>query len=66
MQVVRNVGGPVYQIHWVSTYDSLAAYDRTIKKIEADEDYQELLAEVREQALFIGTSVSDSLYEAVS
>ena len=66
VQVVRNVGGPVNQLRWVSTYESLASFEKMSKTIEADDGYQTLLAEIRQQVAFIGTSVVDSLYETVS
>lgn len=66
VQVARNVGGPIYQVHWVATYQSLASFEKLGKQIESDEGYQGLLAEIRQQAAFIGTSVVDSLYETVS
>ena len=66
VRVGRNIGGPVYQIHWVSDYQSLAVYEDLTKKVEADAGYQELLAEARQGGLFIGTSIVDSLYEMIS
>jgi hypothetical protein len=66
VQVVRNVGGPVFQVHWVATYKSLASFEEKWKQIDGDEGYQGLLAEIRQQAAFIGTSIVDSLYETVS
>ena len=66
IQVARNVGGPVFQVHWVGTYDSLASLEKIWKQIEADQGYQGLVTEVRQQGVFIGTSIVDSLYETVS
>ena len=66
IQVARNVGGPVFQVHWVATYESLAAFDATSKQIESNEGYRALIAELRQQGIFIGTSVVDSIYESVS
>ena len=65
-RVVRIVGGPMYELHWVSTDESLAAYDDLNKEIQADEGYQKLLNEGREQRLVIGSSVTERLYETVS
>jgi hypothetical protein len=66
MQVNRNVNGPVYQIHFVTTYDSLAAFEKTRKQWEADTGYQEVLTEIRNKGLFIGTSIVQNIYETVS
>jgi hypothetical protein len=64
-QVSRNVGGPIYQLHWITTYPSLADFEKTGRQVEADEGYRSLLAELRQQNLLIGTSVTDSLYENI-
>ena len=66
VQVVRNVGGPVWQVHWVANYESLAAFEEIMKTLEADSGYLELLGEARDQKLFISNSIVDSLYEAIS
>ena len=65
LQVMRNVGGPVFQLHWVSNYESLAAYEAAMARIEADEGYQGLLAEGRNQGLFIASSIIDNLYASI-
>lgn len=65
VKVARNVGGPVFQVHWVAYYESLAAFEKTWKMIEADEGYQELLAEIRQMGALIGTSAVDAIYETV-
>ena len=66
VQVLRNVGGPMYQVHWVGTHDSLAEFERQWKQIESDKGYRNLLTEIRRKGALIGTSVIDSLYESVS
>ena len=63
---MRNIGGPIWQVHWVSNYESLAAYDKIMKGIEADSGYLKLVGEARDQKLFISTSIVDNLYEAIS
>jgi hypothetical protein len=65
IQVARNVGGPLFQVHWVATYKSLADFERISKQVEADEGYQALVTEGRQQDIFIGTSIVDSIYETV-
>ena len=57
VQVLRNVGGPTFQLHFVSTYESLAAYDEATKRLEA---------EARAAGLFIASSIVDHLYETIS
>ena len=32
-QVHRNVSGPVYQVHWVTTYESHAALEKSRKQM---------------------------------
>ena len=66
MEVVRNVGGPVYEIHLVSRFESLAVYDDLKKRSEADDGYQKLVNEARDQGLFIGSGITERLYERVS
>ena len=51
LQVLRNVGGPGQRVHWLASYDSLAAYEEMGAKIVADEGYQTLLAELRDKEL---------------
>ena len=66
VQVVRNVGGSMFELHFVSVAESLAAYEALNKQVEADEGYQKLLNEGREQRLIIGASVNARLYETVT
>ncbi len=66
LQVTRNIGGPVYQVRWISSLESLAAYEKAARQIESDDGYQALLAEVRQQGALIGASVVDSLYETIA
>jgi hypothetical protein len=66
VQLVRNIGGPVWQVHWVANYESLATFEEVMKRVEADSGYLELLGEARDQKLFISSGTVDSLYEAIS
>jgi hypothetical protein len=66
VQVMRNVGGALYQVHWVCSYDSMAAYEELWKKVEGDRGYNSLLTEIRKKRALIGTSVVDSFYETVA
>jgi len=66
VQLSRNIGGLAYQVHWVGTYPSLADFEKAMKQIEADEGYRSLLVEARQQGLFVGSSIVDSLYESIA
>jgi hypothetical protein len=66
VQVVRNIGGPVWQVHWVVSFESLATLEEVMKRVEADSGYLELLGEARDQELFISSGTVDSLYETIS
>ncbi len=66
LQVHRNVGGAMYELHWIGTAESLAAYDDLNKRIQADDGYQKLLQEGRLRGHVIGSSVTERLYETIS
>lgn len=63
--VQRNVAGPVNQIHWVATYDSLAAFEQMAAGILQNEAYLQLIAESTEANFFDTHSINDSLYQSV-
>jgi hypothetical protein len=65
-QLARNIGGQIFQLHWVSTYPTLADFEKTMKKVENDAGYMALIGEARQQVLFIGTSVTDALHEMIA
>lgn len=65
-RVIRNISGPVYQVRWLSHYESLAVLEEIMKKVRADSGYQELIAKARDQKLFISSTVIDSLYETIA
>jgi len=44
-KVLRNVGGVGQQVHWLATYDSLAAYEAASARILADAGYHAVAAE---------------------
>ncbi len=44
-EVVRNINGPVNQLHFVTKAESLAVFEQALKRMAEDPDYQELLAE---------------------
>jgi hypothetical protein len=66
LQVSRNIGGPINQVRWMSSYESLASFEKIMRQVESDDGYQALLAEVREQGALIGISIVDSLYETIA
>jgi len=66
VKVLRNIGGPAWQVHWTSNFESLAVFEEERKRIEADEGYHKLLGEGRDQNLFIASSVVERLYQAIS
>ncbi|MGB3716088.1 MAG: hypothetical protein WA996_16810 [Candidatus Promineifilaceae bacterium] len=63
--VERNVTGKLNQLHWVVTYDSLAAFEEAAAATSADEGYQQLLAESSENELFFANSVVDNLFQSI-
>ena len=66
VQLIRNVGGPIYELHWVSSTETLATYEEVNKSIEADQGYQALVAEARQAKVYVASSLVDRLYETIS
>ncbi len=64
-QVQQNVGGPVLQLHWVTTLENLAQLDELFQKMQADEGFVSLLTESREQGLFDVSSIVDGIFRSV-
>jgi hypothetical protein len=63
VQIVRNVNGPIDQVHWVARYASLAALEETRRKLDQDDAYQELVGAF--QSIFDLRSAVDNIYETV-
>ena len=63
-QTMRNIGGKSNQLHLVSSYESLAAREKILKKIEKDAGIQALVAEL--EGLFVESSTIDSMFETIS
>lgn len=61
-RVLRNVTGPSNQVHTISNWESLAAYEEGQKQIAQDAELQELVAQGKDLIL----SVTITLYESVS
>jgi hypothetical protein len=62
VQVLRNINGPLNQVHWAVGYASLGVMEETRAKWRTDEGYQDLLGEA--SALF-GPLVVDNFYRVV-
>jgi len=62
-QVLRDVGGMMGRVHWLTTYESLAQMETLAKQMEAKPYYQALLAEGGEQGLF--SRITDVIYESI-
>ena len=60
--VLRNVAGPSNQVHSVSNWESLAAWEEGQKQIAQDAEIQEMVAQGR--GMFL--SVTIALYESIS
>ena len=63
VQVLRNTPGPVYQLHWVARYESLAAFEDIWAQMSADPGYLELYA--AGVGLFDASSMVDRWYQTV-
>ena len=64
IKVLTNIGADLGQIHWVRKYESLAHYADYAGKVEADEKYQVMVADMHDAELFV--SFADRLYAAHS
>ncbi|MFN2141439.1 MAG: hypothetical protein ACK2U5_13205 [Candidatus Promineifilaceae bacterium] len=60
-----NVAGPVNQLRWVATYESLTAFESVVTQLATDEGYSDLLAETGEAFHFAAASVEDAMYRMV-
>lgn len=65
IQAQRNVGGPLYQVHWIGTVESLAQLEETDQRVQADEGYGSLLEEAHEQSFFERSSAVDHIYQSI-
>lgn len=63
--VLRNLSGPIFQIHWVVDYESLADLERVLQQVEGDAGYQDLLTESRDADLFDSRTVVDNYYISI-
>jgi hypothetical protein len=65
ISVHGNVAGPINQIHWVATYESLAAFEKVAGRIIQDEGYNQLLAESSEANFYDTHSFKDALFQSL-
>lgn len=65
-QIMVNISGPVNQVHWVSTYASLAESEAWDKEMQKNDAMQNLLKEAGERNLFESSGVKDHFYSTVS
>ena len=63
VQVMRNITGPRWQVHWVVRCDSLTIWDQTSAKINADPGYQEVISGAEE--LVVQSTWMDNFYAEV-
>ena len=63
--VYVNVTGNLREVHWSNDYESLAEYEEIGAKTQADEGFQALVAENRENGYIGRASLVDSLYRSV-
>jgi hypothetical protein len=65
VHVYRNVGGGVYEIIWIATYESLAAFEQAWAAMEVDEGYNNMLEHSRAAGFFAAESIHDQLFHRV-
>ena len=63
VKVLRNISGPIDQVHWVARYESLAALEETRNTMAKDETYQKLVGAF--QSIFVLESAVDNIYATV-
>lgn len=63
--VMRNISGSLFGLNWVTSAESLGEFEQHMAQIEADPEYQNMIAESREKGYFVQGSVQDSFYRSV-
>jgi hypothetical protein len=63
VEVLRNINGPIDQVHWVARYESLAALEEIRNTLAKDDAYQELVGAF--QTIFVLESAVDNIYATV-
>jgi hypothetical protein len=62
VQVLRNINGPLNQVHWAVGYESLAVMEESRAKRLTDAGYQDLLGETSE---LFDPLVVDNFYQVI-
>ena len=64
MEILRNISGPKWQVHFVIRCASMAAWEETSAKANADRGYHEVISGGEE--LVIQKTMMDTFYRTVS
>lgn len=65
VQVLRNVSGPLQEVRWIMTADSLAELEQRTAAVEGDAEYQAMIAEARSGGLFVQGTLRDSIFRTI-
>ena len=65
VNVMRNISGSVFGLHWVTNAESLGEFEQIMGQIDADPEYQNMLTEAREKGYFVQGSLQDNYYRSV-
>lgn len=65
-EALQQIGGGVNRVFWPNQFDTMAALEEWIEKSDADEGFQQRVAESRDAGFFIGTSLRDAIYRVKS
>ena len=63
VQVLNNISGPIFQVHWVARCESLALFGEVTAKLNADPGYLEVISGGEE--FLIQSSLVDAFYGQV-
>ena len=63
VEVLRNITGPRWQVHWVVRCESLAVWGEVSPKMNADPGYQEAISGAQE--FVVQSTWMDNFYERV-
>ncbi|HAL47090.1 MAG: hypothetical protein FI707_07870 [SAR202 cluster bacterium] len=64
-QLLRNISGNPFGLHWVSSAESLGVLDELLAAAEADPEYQAMIAEARSEGYLVPGSVTDSFSRTI-
>ncbi len=63
-QIATTVGGQLFQLHFIMTYDSLAQMEQLTNQATGDAGYQELVAQAFDGGLILGTDGKSTIYRS--